>query len=537
MRVTKAHGGSLVVLPAAPADRERNSGSAASGGKWLDVQRDQDDLLRLLVAGVQDYAIFMLDIDGNVATWNAGAQRFKGYSAGEIIGRNFSVFYTPEDIAARKPACELAIAAAEGHAEDEGWRVRQDGTQFWASVVITALRNSDGTLRGFGKITRDLTERRTAELNLRASEDRFRLMVEGVEDYAILMLDPNGSVASWNAGAQRFEGYRAEEIIGRNFSVFYTAEDIAAGKPEQDLTAAASEGRLEADGWRVRRDGTQFWANVVITALRNAGGVLQGYSKITRDLTERLDNELALEHMADHDPLTGARNRRSFARELSSHVARVARYGAIGAVLIVDVDNFKYFNDTQGHEAGDELIVRISNGLRSRLRESDVFARLGGDEFAVLLPSSDEAGTRAVAESLLQVVRDETMPTFVGDRRPITASVGIALFGDGERLTADEMMVNADLAMYEAKEAGRDRWARYRTDEHIRPKIENRMKWAERIHKALALDALVLLAQPIVALTGSGPVQYELLLRMRDEDGQLILPANFLDVAERVGHR
>jgi diguanylate cyclase (GGDEF)-like protein len=239
--------------------------------------------------------------------------------------------------------------------------------------------------------------------------------------------------------------------------------------------------------------------------------------------------------MADHDPLTGARNRRSFGRELSGHVARVARYGAIGAVLIVDLDNFKYFNDTQGHGEGDELILCIANGLRSRLRESDVFARLGGDEFAVLLPSSDEIGTKAVAESLLQVVRDEAMPTLVGSRKPVTASIGIVLFGDGERLTADEMMVNADLAMYEAKEAGRDRWARYRTDEHIRPKIENRMKWAERIHKALAQNAFELLAQPIVPLATSGPLQYELLLRMRDENGDLVIPASFLDVAERLG--
>jgi PAS domain S-box-containing protein len=152
------------------------------------AQRARDDLLERLVADVEDYAIFVLDAEGNVSSWNAGAERFKGYRAEEIIGRHFSVFYPPEDVAAGKPQRELAIAASDGRLEDEGWRVRQDGTWFWANVVITALRDSTGLLLGYGKVTRDLTERRETELALRASEDRFRLMVEGVQDYAILML-------------------------------------------------------------------------------------------------------------------------------------------------------------------------------------------------------------------------------------------------------------------------------------------------------------------------------------------------------------
>ncbi|GHG30720.1 MULTISPECIES: PAS domain-containing sensor histidine kinase [Amycolatopsis] len=253
-----------------------------------------DDRFRLLVQGVLDYGIFMLDTEGRIATWNAGAQRIKGYAAEEIIGQHFSVFYPTEDVAAGKPARELEIAVAEGRLEDEGWRLRKDGTRFWANVVITALYDEQGRLQGFGKVTRDMTERRNAELALRESEERFRLLVQGVLDYAIFMLDTGGHISSWNAGAQRIKGYAAEEIIGQHFSVFYPAEDVAAGKPARELEIAVAEGRLEDEGWRLRKDGTRFWANVVITALYDEQGRLHGFGKVTRDMTERRNAEQAL---------------------------------------------------------------------------------------------------------------------------------------------------------------------------------------------------------------------------------------------------
>ena len=252
---------------------------------------EPDSLYRLLVEAVRDYAIFALDATGHVLTWNPGAQRFKGYTADEIIGRHFSTFYPAEDLAARKPEIELEIAEREGVVEDEGWRVRKDGTRFWASVVITALRDASGTLVGFAKVTRDLTERRMAEEALRESEERFRLLVQNVRDYGIFVLDPEGHVASWNAGANAMTGYTAGEIVGRHFSTFYTAEDRANGKPPWELRVATAEGRFEEEGLRVRKDGTQFWANVVITALRHDDGRLIGFAKVTRDLTERREAE------------------------------------------------------------------------------------------------------------------------------------------------------------------------------------------------------------------------------------------------------
>jgi PAS domain S-box-containing protein len=242
---------------------------------------------QLLVESIYDYAIYMLDPTGIVASWNPGAQRFKGYAADEILGEHFSRFYTEHDRATGLPARALATAQAEGKFESEGWRIRKDGTRFWAHVVIDPVRGQDGELIGFAKITRDLTERKAAEADLVRSQEQFRLLVQSVTDYAIYMLDPAGNVANWNVGAQRIKGYRAKEIVGQHFSRFYTEEDRKAGLPQQALATAAREGRFEKEGFRVRKDGTAFLAHVVIDPIRTDSGEILGYTKITRDITER----------------------------------------------------------------------------------------------------------------------------------------------------------------------------------------------------------------------------------------------------------
>ena len=615
-----------------------------------------------LITDVPGYAVVMLDVQGRVATWNAGARRLTGHEPQEIIGRPFSVFSARDGADAARSEHELEIAAAAGSFESTCRRVRKDGSRFWANAVITALRDQRGTLLGYSEIMHDLSRERAHEIESRASEELLRLMVEDVHDYAILMLDTEGDVATWNAGAQRLKGYTAKEILGRHFSVFYPPEDVADGKPERELQIATAEGRLEDQGWRIRKDGSRFWADVVITALRDETGSLRGFGKVTRDVTERrrAENQLRaaeeqfrrsfddapigmtivgldgrylevndafcailghpretliglarqsvthpddlaadeqaigrllagearsftlerrflhaaghpvwtslsvtllndaegrphhfitqvqditerrlyenqLRHMADHDPLTGLLSRRSFNRDLESHVARVKRFGAIGAVLVIDLDNFKYFNDTQGHSVGDSLIVHIGQALQTRLRETDVVARLGGDEFAVLLAQEDAATAAIVARGVLDVIHRQAPPATQGAQRRLTASIGIACFSDRDRLTAEEIMVNADLAMYDAKENGRDAVAQYRTEEHERPRTESQMQWATKITQALATDHFELLAQPIQPLGGDAPTQYELLLRMRDARGDLIPPGTFLYIAERLG--
>jgi PAS domain S-box-containing protein len=253
------------------------------------------DAFRLLVESTRDYAIFLLDPAGHIASWNEGARRMKGYEPDEIIGKHFSIFYPREAIEDRWPWKELEFATREGRIEDFGWRLRKDGSRFWANVVITALRDDSGTLIGFGKVSRDLTERRNADLALRESEEGFRLLVDSTIDYAIFMLDPTGHIATWNTGAQRIKGYTPAEIIGRHFSVFYTPEAVASGWPAHELREAERVGRFEDEGWRVRRDGTRFWANVVITAVRGPDGGLRGFSKVTRDMTERKAQEQRVE--------------------------------------------------------------------------------------------------------------------------------------------------------------------------------------------------------------------------------------------------
>ncbi len=252
---------------------------------------------RLMVEAIRDYAIFALDARGVVLSWNAGGERITGYRPEEIIGQHFSRFYTPADAEAGRPARELAIAAAEGRYEEEGLRVRKDGSRFWAGVIVTPLTDEEGRLRGFAKVTRDITERKLAEEELRRSEERFRLLVESVQDYGIFMLDTGGHIASWNAGAERIKGYRAEEILGQHFSRFYTEEDVADGKPPRELEVAARTGRYAEEGWRVRKDGSLFWASIVITALRDDTRSLRGFAKVTRDMTERREAEEQLRRL------------------------------------------------------------------------------------------------------------------------------------------------------------------------------------------------------------------------------------------------
>ncbi|HLV07451.1 MAG TPA: PAS domain S-box protein [Croceibacterium sp.] len=249
----------------------------------------------LLLQSITDYAIYMIDTTGVVRSWNAGAEKLKGYKPDEIVGKHFSRFYTPEDREQGKPANALWTALRDGRFEAEGWRVRKDGERFWANVVIDPIWDERGEHVGYAKITRDLSEKRAAEEALRRSEERFRLLVQGVTDYAIYMLDPNGRVSSWNAGAQHFKGYTADEIIGEHFSRFYPPEDRAAGVPQRALQTARDEGRFEAEGWRLRKDGSRFWASVVVDPIHDDDGKLIGFTKITRDLTERKKSQEALE--------------------------------------------------------------------------------------------------------------------------------------------------------------------------------------------------------------------------------------------------
>jgi PAS domain S-box-containing protein len=317
-----------------------------------------DRLFHYLVDSVQDYAIFFLDLGGHVASWNPGAQRLKQYTSTEIIGKHFSIFYPAADRDRKKPEMELAVATSTGRFEDEGWRLRKDGSRFWANVIITRINDEHGNHLGFGKITRDLTERRQAE-------QHYRLLVESVEDYAIYSLDPTGKITSWNSGVERIKGYKADEVIGKHFSIFYTPADASAGVPLRALEIAAREGHYESEGWRVRKDGSKFWSSVVLSAIHDEEGNLVGFSKVTRDITDR---KQLIDQLSQH------------ARDLEIQVAERERANA-------ELEAFSY---------------SVSHDLRAPLRAIGGFSEALKED---CIQKLDEAGVSYVNEIIAASAR------------------------------------------------------------------------------------------------------------------------------------
>jgi PAS domain S-box-containing protein len=326
--------------------------------------------LQLLVDSVIDYAIYMIDLDGRVASWNSGAARLKGYSAEEIIGQPFAKFFTPEDQATEFPQQALAAAARAGRFESEGWRVRADGSRFWALAVIDAVRGPDGKLIGFAKVTRDMTERRLEQSRLLESERRFRHLVQSVVDYAIFQVDRDGIVATWNRGAERINGYSADEIIGRRFDVFHTEEDRAAGVPARMLATAASEGRFEAEGWRVRKNGASFWATVAIDPIRDDNGEIVAFATVTRDITERMETQRILRETQEQLALS---QRMEAVGQLSGGIAH--DFNNLLMIIMGNLERVKH--ETQGMgESAANLERPIANALRGAQRAAALTQRL-----------------------------------------------------------------------------------------------------------------------------------------------------------------
>ena len=369
-----------------------------------------------LVNSIRDYAIYLLDRDGHVVSWNAGAERFKGYAADEIIGQHFSRFYTEEDRAAGLPARALRVAAEEGIFEAEGWRLRKDGTRFWTSVVIDPVRDEQGRLIGFAKVTRDITDKRAAHRALIESEQRFRLLVQGVKDYAIYLLDPQGFVTNWNRGAQAIKGYAADEIVGAHFSTFYTEEDRQNGEPTRALQVAIADGKYEVEAWRVRKGGERFRAGVLIDPIWDDQGELIGFAKITRDLTERWQAQQEVER----------------AREAVAQAQKMEAVGRLTGGVAHDFNNLL----TIIRSSADLLRVPTVTPEK-RDRYIDAIARTA-DRAAVLT-------SQLLAFSRRQPLRPEVfdVSAHVRDMRPlIETSVGAAITlviegGEGAIVNAD----------------------------------------------------------------------------------------------------
>ena len=504
----------------------------------------RDDTARRLaeIVASSDDAIITKDLAGTITSWNAGAQRLYGYSAAEVHGKAISLL-VPEDCEDEIPALLARLAQGQSIKNYETVRVRKDGSRVDVSLAISGLRHPRGHVVAACTIARDISERKSAESALAAAREAQR---EATQHFETAFADaPIGMMIAGLDGryVQVNDAFCAMlRTLARNACRALTPGDHAPRRSRQRrggcprAVCRRSGARSFSREQRfIHATGHPVWTSVNVTLVRDADGRPDHFITQVQDITERRLYEDQLRHLADHDPLTGLLNRRSFQRELDGHVARVKRFGAVGAVMMVDLDNFKYYNDTQGHSAGDDLIVRIAQTLRTRLRETDVIARLGGDEFAVLLPHEDHDSVEIVAAALLELVSDQAPRATMGKQRRVTASIGIACFTDGDQLPPEDIMVHADLAMYDAKENGRNRSAQYSTEQHECPRIESQMKWATEITQALANDRFELLAQPIESLRGDGPGRYELLLRMRDAHSDRIPPGTFLYIAERLG--
>ncbi len=483
---------------------------------------DADIMYRLLVQGVTDYAIYMLSPDGAIANWNAGAQRAKGYTADEIVGHDFACFYSPEDRAAGLPERSLRTARQEGRFEAEGWRLRKDGSRFWAHVVIDAIHDDEGRFIGFAKITRDCTERRANALKLDSALDNLDLAMSNMTQ-GLCLIDDDGRMVLANE--------RMHEILAVPGCGPLVGASIG-GILAETLSEAASLRFLQD---HLRRDLTLNRPEISeivhgkqvlsVTTRRLASG---GWVSTFVDVTERRRFETQIQHLAQHDPLTDLANRATLRQAVTETLAS-ARW-VDSALLYIDLDRFKPINDMFGHAVGDQLLQEVARRLRLAVGPQDVIARLGGDEFALILRPADPQRAAETARTILDVLNQP----YAVKRLPIRigASIGIAVAPLAER-DPDILLRNADLALYEAKKEGRNRYSFY--DPAMGDKAAARSTLEADLTRALERREFALHYQPIVRARTGATIGFEALLRWRRPDGVAMSPADFVPVAEEAG--
>lgn len=456
--------------------------------------------LQSAIVNSANFSIIATDEKGTIQLFNIGAERMLGYAATEIVNQITPAHIAdPQEVIVRAAVLshELGISIAPGFEamvfkamrgiEDiyELTYIRKNGSRFPALVSVTSLRDADSNIIGYLLSGTDNSARKKAEEELRWIDKSFRLMVDSVTDYAIVMLDSAGCVMSWNSGAQRIKGYSAEEIVGQHFSRFYPRKEIDRGTPQHDLDVVAAIGRFEDEGWRVRKDGTNFWAHVVFTAIRDEAGNLRGFAKLTQDLTKRRKAETRLKtrlsYLAKYDVLTELPNRSQLHDRLVAAIARAIRNEQLVGIMFLGLDRFQTVNATLGQHAGDLVLKETAARLRQCARKSDTVARMGGDEFCVILEGLvEKQGAAVVAQRQLESLSQSVLVD-AHEVRP-TASIGITIFSlDSDDINA--LLRNADVAMHYAKDCGRNNYqfyspeldARTRRDELRRIEIEQRL--------------------------------------------------------------
>jgi diguanylate cyclase (GGDEF)-like protein/PAS domain S-box-containing protein len=511
----------LLIAAAAGVSALRDS---SARGRAEAALRDSEEKYRMLLDGVQDYAIFMLDPHGKVLSWNGGAERIKGYTAEEIIGQSFSRFFSPEDVMRGRPKEVLQLAARNGRHEERGTRVRKDGSQFLASVTFTALRDAGGKLVGFSEISRDLSESK-------ASEAKYRGLLEAAPD-AMVVVNQRGEIVLLNVQAEKQFGYRRDELLGQKVTNIIPegfAERLIADalRPAAEALAQQIGTGIELNGRR--KDDSEFPIEIMLSPLENAEGIL--VTAAIRDITKRKTAEALIIHSAEHDFLTGLPNRMLLTDRVDQAIRLARRYKRKVAVLFLDLDGFKHINDSLGHPTGDKLLQSVAKRLINCVRASDTVSRQGGDEFVVLLVDEEQADDAAItARRMLRAVAG----SYLIDRHDlhITSSVGVSVFPD-DGIDAETLIKNADTAMYQAKENARQSYQFFKPAMNAR--AVERQAIEESLRRALERDEFALHYQPKVNLTTGEIVGAEALLRWTNPIRGAVSPAQFIPVAEDCG--
>jgi diguanylate cyclase (GGDEF)-like protein/PAS domain S-box-containing protein len=512
--------GFLIAAAAGWGAQRDNSARGRAEGAF----RDSEEKYRMLLDGVHDYAIFLLDPGGRVVSWNAGAERMKGYTAGEIIGQNFSCFFSPEDIKRGRPEEVLGMTAASGRHEEHGIRVRKDGSQFLASATLTALRDADGSLRGFSEISRDLSESEE-------SEARYRGLLEAAPD-AMVVVNQDGEIVLLNVQAEKQFGYRRDELVGqkvKNIIPEGFAERLIADalRSAEDALAQQIGMGIELNGRR--KDGSEFPIEIMLSPLEGAEGIL--VTAAIRDITTRKKAEALMIHSSEHDFLTGLPNRMLLNDRVNQAILLALRHRRRVAVLFLDLDGFKHINDSLGHPTGDKLLQSVGKRLVDCVRGSDTVSRQGGDEFVVLLSEEEDSEDASIAaRRMLRVVAEAH---FIDPHDlHVTCSVGISLYPD-DGLNAETLIKNADTAMYQAKENGRQTYQYFKPAMNVR--AVERQSIEEGLRRALERQEFVVHYQPKINLKTGRITGAEALLRWTHPIRGAVSPAQFIPVAEDCG--
>ncbi len=488
---------------------------------------------RRLIDSLTEFAIFSLSDRGHITSWNPGAELIFGYKREEVLGRNYSLLFTTEDAGAGRPTDELTRAIRFGRSAVEGWHVRKDGSRFWSTDTVQPSRNEEGLLRGFTKIVRDTTDVHSAAERLRESEERLRLLVESATDYAFLSIDLQGLITLWSSGAELVFGQAAGDVVGKHFSLIYTAEAIASGAPEAEVASATRDGYADDESWHVRSDGERFFASGHMTKLKpDVDGRPRGFVKIAQDVTLKREADAVIRRHAYFDELTGLPNRLSFCESVRSAIARAKREPSAGfAVIFVDLDRYKAVEDSLGQVLADELLVAVARILESGVTAEDIVARLGGDEFTILVTARYSPGdTERLAERIAGALREPI--DLAGIEVFTSASIGLAA-GSGAYDEPADVLHDARTAMYEAKRRGRDRCVAF--DSAMRARAVNAMHLQMDLRRAIERDQFAVVYQPIVFLETRRVTGFEALVRWNHPERGLVAPSDFIPEAENIG--